>query len=432
MCGVDCGALTMGLDGLPSRRGKAAGPHYEKRLSAAFVKSAPPGRHTDGGGLYLEVDATGARRWLLRIVVQRKRRDLGLGSAKLVSLAEARTVAQEYRRIARTGGDPRANAKAAAKVFTTFRELAERVHANQIKPNNRNGKHVEQWLTTLGTYAFPAIGAKPIHTIRRADLIALLEPIWLIKQETARRVLQRMTTVFDYALAMDYLTEGSPVPGVRKALPPQKRKVIHFSAMPWEMVPGFMRALEEADGAGALALRFTILTAMRSGAVRKATWDEIQDSARLWHIPGPHMKGGEPFTVPLCPAAMAVLREAEAYRTGPRSPIFPSPKDAKKPLSENALLEVLARHGESFTVHGFRSSFRDWTETAASFPHEVKESALAHAIPNKTEAAYRRLDYLEQRMPLMDQWGAFLCDPDPEAEDAMESAIAKLSAVISR
>lgn len=351
------------------------------------------------------------------------------GSYGSSSRGSGATSGSARRSLSRSPKPGRWRRNTAAKVFTTFQELAERVHANQIKPNNRNGKHVEQWLTTLKSYAFPAIGAKSIHTIRRSDLIALLEPIWLTKQETARRVLQRMTTVFDYALAMDYLTEGSPVPGVRKALPSQKRKVVHFSAMPWAMVSTFMRDIEEAEGTGALALRFTILTVMRSGTVRKATWDEIDEHARFWNIPGAHMKGGEDFTVPLCPAAMAVLRDAAGFRTGPRSPIFPSPKGEGKPLSENALLEVMARRGEGFTVHGFRSSFRDWTETATSFAREVKESALAHAIPNKTEAAYQRLDYLEQRMALMDQWGAFLYEGDPEAEAAMERAIARLGAL---
>lgn len=225
---------------------------------------------------------------------------------------------------------------------------------------------------------------------------------------------------------MEYRTDGNPVEGIRKGLPPQRRKVVHLSAVPWEMVPSLMRILETADGAGALALRFTILTAMRSGAVRKATWDRIQGHTRIWHIPSANMKGGEDFVVPLCQAAMAVLREAETYKTGSRSPIFPSPKGKGRALSENALLEVMGRHGGGYTVHGFRSSFRDWTEEMTTFPHEVKEAALAHAIRSKTEAAYRRLDYLEQRMALMDQWGDFLDKEDSEAEAEMDRILAAL------
>ncbi|SEA29135.1 tyrosine-type recombinase/integrase [Rubrimonas cliftonensis] len=434
--------------GEPSRTGKAKGPHRDRRLTALFVKKAPPGRHTDGGGLFLVVDPSGARRWLLRVVVQGSRRDFGLGSATLVSLLQAREKAQTFRAIARAGGDPKAEQDAAARARTPFSEVAEKVFATKIRGNNRNAKHVDQWITTLRTYAFPKIGKRPVDAITRPDIVALLEPIWLEKQETARRVLQRLKTVFDYALAMEYRTGANPVEGVRKALATQKAKVRHFEAMPWEMAPDFVATLEAVEGVAALALRFTIFTALRSGTVRQATWNEISEETGLWLVPGEKMKGGEDFAVPLSEGALRVLGSAKAFRTGARSPVFPPPAQARRKsdgtrspyLSENAMLGVMKRWGGGYTVHGFRSTFRDWSEaqTGTRYSHEVKEAALAHSIKNKTEAAYRRLDYFEQRMPLMNEWSRFLCGDDVSAEEqaiadtAFTQALERISAPTPR
>jgi hypothetical protein len=235
------------------QRGKAAAAHYEKRLTARFVKTAGPGRHTDGGGLFLLVDPSGARRWLLRVVIIGRRRDLGLGSATLVSLADAREKAQAFRRIARAGGDPTAQDRDGLPPSILFRDAAEKIHTNRIKTKSRNGKHTDQLLTTLKTYAYPMIGAKRVYDITSADILTVLEPIWITKQETARRVLQRLTVIFDWALVRNYRVAANPVGTVRAALPTQEREVKHFAAIKWNDANPFMAELMGRSGVAALA-----------------------------------------------------------------------------------------------------------------------------------------------------------------------------------
>lgn len=396
----------MSADGAPApRRGKKPGPHVEKRLNAAFVKTAPPGRHTDGGGLFLTVDASGARRWLVRLVVRGRRRDIGLGSAMLVPLGKAREKAQALRAVARAGGDPLTADQGALPPSITFERAAAEVHRNQVKATSRNGKHTDQWLNTLRTYAFPHIGKTRVYDIARPDILAVLEPIWLTKPETARRVLQRMKAIFDWTLVKEYRVAANPVEAVRIALPRQKDKVAHFAAIPWQDTIALMADLEAAEGVGALALRFTILTAARSGSVRKATWAEFPEHLSEWRIPGEHMKGGEPFLVPLSGAAIAVLREAQRRRPVGADLVFPSPTNACRPISENTMAKALGILRPGATVHGMRSAFRDWAETFAEAQREVKESALAHINGDKTESAYLRTIYFDQRTTLMEVWG---------------------------
>jgi integrase len=391
-----------------SKGGKAKGRHFERRLKASMIKKAAPGRHTDGGGLYLVVDPSGASRWLLRITVQGRRRDLGLGSTSVVSLDEARKKSDELRRVARSGGDPVAENEASTKLFITFDELAERVHREWIVPRSSNGKHVQQWINTLNTYASPVIGKKPVHLISRSDIFEILNPIWKRKHETARRVRQRMGVVFDYALEAEIRKDGNPVQDVMKGRKGDAPKVEHFRAASWDQAANIFWFFQQKDEIGALALCFTIATASRSGAVRRARWGEVDECKFVWDIPEGHMKAREPFAVPLSPQARKLLSRAEKFKTGPDSLIFPSPTGKDKMLSENTMRKLLQASYSGLTVHGFRTSFRQYAEEHTDAAWEVKEYSLAHTVGSKTERAYNRGDYFDERMKLMEEWGAAL------------------------
>ena len=390
--------------------GKAKGRHYERRLTKRLVEKAGPGRHTDGGGLYLVVDQSGAKRWLLRIVVQGRRRDFGLGSLSVVSLEEARAKAVEYRRLARGGGDPIQEREAASKVFVTFDELAVRVYEEWIAPRSNDAKKGVQWLNTLKNHASPVIGSKPVHVISRADIFNVLNPIWKTKHETARRVRQRMAVVFDYALETEIRTDGNPVADVLRSRKNEAPKVQHFAAADWHEAASIFNDFKGRDEVGALALCFTISTAVRSGAVRKARWSEIDECMIVWDIPEGHMKAREAFSVPLSPAARAILEKAKQFKTGPDSLIFPSPLGRGKMLSENTMRKLLQASRPGLTVHGFRTSFRQFAEEHTNFSREVKEYSLAHTVGSKTERAYNRGDYFDERSALMEQWSQVLED----------------------
>lgn len=390
---------------------KRTGRHPEKALTAVTVRNAKPGRHADGNGLYLEVDESGARRWLLRIMVQGKRRDIGFGSTSLVSLAEARDTAIAMRKVARAGGDPLAERQKTMRIVPTFETAARTCHTEH-KDSWKNGKHADQWFTTLETYAFPVIGTMAVDKIGMPEVRDVLLPIWLEKPETARRVRQRIGTVLDWA-ATKGLREGeNPVRSVTKGLPKQKDGGDHFAAMSYDEVPAFLVQLRETDQTGPvvkLALEFLILTAVRSGEVRGAVWREIDLGAGLWTIPADRMKGGKLHVVPLAPRALVVLAEARALaRTSddPDSLVFEGAKPGK-PMSDMTLTMVLRRMKVEATAHGFRSAFRDWTAETTNTPSDVAEMALAHTIRNKVEAAYRRGDLLEKRRVLMGLWADF-------------------------
>ena len=384
-------------------------------LTAAKVRQEKrPGRYADGNGLYLHVSETGARWWLWRGTIdgQPKRREIGMGSARLVSLAEARATARTWRRIARAGGDPVAERDKGKRQSLTFEEAARRVWAEQIEPNAKNAKHCQQWINTLRNYAFPLIGSLPVHAIRQSDILRVLSPIWTEKPETARRVRQRLRTVLNWARAAGHYDGINPVEGVEDGLPKQRAKVQHFKALPYGELPNLMRSIEDVDGMGALSLRFTILTAARSGEVRGAMWSEIDTEARLWTVPGERMKAGEPHRVPISDAALAVLKSVRGLSEGL---VFPSSR-RDRPLSDMTLAAVLKRLEVPATVHGMRSTFRDWCEEMTGFPHEVKEAALAHTVRNKAEAAYRRTDLFDKRRDLMDQWARFCLSAGSKGE----------------
>ena len=376
------------------------------KLTVLKVKSLKePGRYADGDGLMLVVGSSGSKSWVLRVQSNGPRRDLGLGSEKHVSLGDAREAAAEARRKLAKGIDPVAERKQARANVLTFREAAKQVHGEH-QAAWRNGKHRSQWLTTLENYAFPAFGDLPVDQIEGPAIRDVLAAIWLSKPETARRVRQRIGTVLDWAYASGLRPSEAPMRSLSKGLPRQPKKDSHFAALPYELVPGLVAKLRERVSMGRLALEFLILTAARSGEVRLATLPEIELDGRLWSIPGERMKMGRPHQVPLSDPAVAVLEKAQFFRPPISALIFPGQK-VDRPMSDMTLLKVVRGTQLKVTVHGFRSAFRDWVAELTNFPGEVAEAALAHSIPNKVEAAYRRTNFLEKRRALMNDWAEF-------------------------
>lgn len=390
---------------------KPKGRHPENRLSTPAIKAATPGRHADGGGLYLEVDTNGTKRWFLRTMVHGRRKDIGLGGFSYVGLAEAREKARALRKVAREGGDPVAERDKEKRRSITFEEAARKVHAEHIEPVNRNAKANAQWLSSLDAYVFPKMGKRLVFAVDQADVLRALGPIWIEKPETARRVKQRIRTVLDWARGNGMGDGPHPVDGIEKALPRQTDRDNHHAALPHAELPGLWPKLEAVNGMGSLALRFAVLTAARSGEVRGATWDEIDFDTRTWTVPADRMKAGKEHRVPLSDAVLTILRQAKAAALrGDEALVFPSTKPGK-PISDMTLSAVLKRLGVGVTVHGFRSTFRDWAEEATNFPHEVKEAALAHTVRNAVERAYRRTDLFEKRRKMMETWAAFATQP---------------------
>lgn len=396
-----------------------------EQLTALGVKNAKPGRHVDGKGLCLVVKPTGAKSWVLRVQVDGKRRDIGLGSTDMLSLAEARARAAEGRKWAKQGLDPSHEWRKSRAVIPTFQVAAERYHALH-RSGWKSEKHAAQWLTTLEEYAFPRIGATRIDLVDSAAIVAVLAPIWLEKPETAGRVRQRIATVLNYAHSQHWRPIDAPMRAVAGGLPRRtksnSRQRKHFAAMPYDELPAFMQGLRsEVQTVGRAALAFTILTAARSGETRGAVWREFDLDAGVWTIPGARMKAAEPHTVPLSGWALEILRERESgLSPRPDDLVFPGTKGI---LSDATMAKAMREAGGvGYTVHGTaRSSFRDWAAERTRFPREVAEAALAHANPNAVEAAYLRTKYLEQRRDLMSAWASFL---------ASDSTVVELRAVV--
>lgn len=383
------------------------GQHPDKALSAVQVRSLKvPGRYADGNGLYLVVEPSGSKRWLLRTVVQGRRRDIGLGGVSLVSLAEAREKALAYRKLARDGGDPLAERRKEKATIPTFAEAAEQVH-EEHKASWANPKHAAQWITTLRTYAIPHFGTRRVDQIETPDVLRALGPIWLTKPETARRVRQRIGTVLNWAKAAGHRSGDNPVEGVAKGLPKQTDEVEHHAALPYAEVPAFVAHLRvsDRDYIGALALEFLILTVLRTSEVLGARWTEINEAEAVWTVPAKRMKAKRIHRVPLSPRALAILERAKLL-AGDSPFVFPGQKPSK-PLSTGVFDAALDRMEVAATAHGFRSSFRDWAAETTSYPNEVAEMALAHKVKSRVEAAYRRGDLLEKRRGLMDDWAVF-------------------------
>ena len=377
-------------------------------LTAIKAKSLKePGRYTDGRGLMLYVKASGSKSWVLRLTINGKRRDIGLGSFDDVPLAAARDRADELRAVARSGKDPLQKEEKAECTPMTFREAAKASHEER-KPGWRNAKHRAQWLSSLETYAYPFIGDLPVADVDGPAIRDLLARIWLSKPETARRVRQRIGAVLDWAYAKGMRSSEAPIRSISKGLPRQPKKDKHFAALPYVEAPALMTKLCESSTIGRLALRFLILNASRSGEVRKAQWKEIDRNKAVWTVPPHNSKTGKEHIVPLTPPAISILNElAEAYGEEADSIIFPG--KGGKPMSDMTLMKVFrTSYPGKYTVHGFRSTFRDWAAEQTDFAGEVVEAALAHTIPNKVEAAYRRTNFLEKRRMLMNEWAAFL------------------------
>lgn len=374
----------------------------EKRLTARQVTTLGEGYHADGGGLYLQVTATGARSWIYRFQRQGKRREMGLGPLSAVSLAQARDRAAEARTQLAFGQDPIAQRKAAQAAGVTFGECAD-AYIESHRGGWKNGAQGDQWVQSLRDHG-PA-RSLPVAEVDTDAVIACLAKIWPTKTETASRVRSRIERVLDWAKVRGYRSGDNPARWrghLDKLLPrPSKvRKPKHHAAMPYRDVPAFMVRLAERDSRRRQALRFTILTAARTEEVTGATWPEFDLDAKVWTIPPERMKGGREHVVPLSDAAVAILQAMDR-----REPPFG--------LSENAMLYLVQKpapkgFGLPFTVHGFRSSFRDWAAETTDHAGEVVEMALAHAIRNKAEAAYRRGSLLEKRRQLMDAWAAYL------------------------
>lgn len=376
------------------------------KLTALKIRNlTEPGRYPDGDGLFLEMNGKGSGRWLLRIQSKGIRRDFGLGSLKRVSLADARDAAFIMRKKVAQGIDPVEERKQESRVIPTFRDAAKLVHAEHEKAW-KNGKHQNQWIATLTTYAFPKIGDLSVDKIEGPAIREVLIPIWLSKPETARRVRQRIGTVLDWACAKGFRATEAPMRSLSKGLPRQPKKDGHFAAMPYPNVPSFIEKLAERESIGRLALEALILTATRSGEIRGALWSEIDLDAALWTIPAARMKMGKVHLVPLSPQVIAVFQHAKTYKAGVGDLVFPG-QDVKKPLSDMTLLKILRDMGLTVTVHGFRSAFRDWVAEQTDYSGEVAEAALAHTVSNKVEAAYRRTDFLAKRRLMMRDWAMF-------------------------
>jgi integrase len=379
------------------------------KLTANEVRArlSKPGTYQDGGGLFLKVDRRGGASWTLRVQHRGVRRDIGLGSAALVSLASARAKAADARKAIREEGrDVVAERRQAKADSVTFKQAALALHAAN-KSQWSGGKHGAQWLSTLETYAFPVLGAKPVGDIAAADIIRALASVWTEKPETGRRVRQRICATLDYAHARGWRATEAPARALAagKGLPRQPAGG-HHAAMPYVDVPGYLTRLRASGGVwGRLALEFTILTAARSGEVRGARWSEVDFEAGVWTIPAERMKARRVHVVPLSAQAIGVLKSAASVQLAGTDLIFPGARGGL--MSDMTMRKVLDRAKEPFTVHGFRSSFRDWVAEKTSFPREVAEAALAHANPNEVEAAYQRGTLLEKRRRLMSAWGSY-------------------------
>ncbi|MEO0917003.1 MAG: integrase arm-type DNA-binding domain-containing protein [Pseudomonadota bacterium] len=377
-------------------------------LNARKVETAGPGRHGDGRGLFLYVKPSGARSWVLRYQVHGRRRDLGLGAFPDVSLAMARDRAAEARRLITEGEDP-ITKKQQAKP-KTFREAALELIESK-RPGWKNAKHAAQWTSTLEAYVFPKIGAVQLAKIETADVISTLTPIWVAKPETANRVRQRIEAVIDYASALGIRSGDNPARwrGHLDHLLPKPRKVRavkHHPALPHSQIADFMAELAQREGVAARALAFTILTAARSGETRGITWGEVDLEAKVWTIPAERMKAAKEHRVPLTDAALDLLG-ARAEERPDDALIFGSEAKPGKPISDMSMTAVLRRMERTdITVHGFRSTFRDWAGETTGFPREVIEAALAHGIKDKAEAAYARSDLFDKRRRLMEAWTA--------------------------
>lgn len=334
-----------------------------------------------------------------------QRRDLGLGPYPEVTLAEARDRAAELRRQVRDGLDPLLEKKKARERALTFAEAAEQCWEER-KPGFKNRKHGEQWIQSLRTYAFPTIGKTPIADLRHPEVKALLQPIWLTKKETARRVLQRVAEVVVWSIGEGLREHELPKAVIRKALGNQKIKVQHFEAVPVEDAPQIYAKIKKVGSFASEALRFQALTVLRPGAARQAQWDHIDLEHGLWAIPGSEMKTGEEHIVPLSKEALELVKALPRLEGSPF--LFPGAKPKARAISDTYVRQVLHNFAPGATMHGWRSTFEDWAAENTNFPEAVIDSAMAHKLDDETKAAYRRTKFLDARAELMQTWANYL------------------------
>lgn len=375
-----------------------------------------PGLYAVGGvsGLHLQVTATGARSWILRATVGAKRRDFGLGSLHDVPLKDARESAREYRAQIRDGIDPAEQREAARQTLiaeqakdVTFAQAARMAHAAK-REGFRNVKHRQDWISSIQRYAIPAIGNKRVADITTADIEAVLLPIWTSKAPTARKLLQRLQLVFDWAKVKGLRDGENPAKwdgNLKVLMSTQPRQKGHHKALPWESVPAFLGALEKRNGVAPMALRFAILTGARSGEVRGLTWAEVDMRKRLWTVPWYRMKAKKTHTVPLSSEAMAILHQMPHEDDGL---VFKAPRGGM--LSDMALNAICRRMKVPAVPHGFRASFKDWARENSTLADEVSELCLAHVDSNATRAAYARGGLLGKRKEMLEAWASF-CTP---------------------
>ena len=375
-----------------------------------------PGRHSDGGSLYLAIDGDGAamrRRWLFLFHWNGKRREMGLGGFPPVSLADARRLRDDAARLVREGRDPIASRNLAREeraAKPTFGEVADKLLAAK-EGEWRNEKHRAQWRDSLTVLAAP-LRSRPVDEIDTAAVMAVLTPLWQERAETASRLRSRIEAVLDAAKAAGSRSGENPAAwrGHLAHLLPKRSNLSrgHHAAMAYADVPAFVAKLRECDAIAAMALEFCILTATRSGEVYGARWSEIDMAAKVWTVPAERMKAGREHRVPLSDRSTAILERLIEARTC--DVVFPSPR-GNRPLSHMAMMNVMSRlEVDDATVHGFRSAFRDWAGNETHFAREVAEAALAHVVGDKAEQAYRRGDALEKRRGLMEAWAAW-CEP---------------------
>lgn len=401
------------------------GIHTLSAVGVARLNKA--GYHADGGGLYLQISPAGTKSWIFRFKLSGRAREMGLGPLRSLGLADARAKAAVCRQQLLNGVDPiearklvRAEGRLEAAKATTF-DACAKAYIAAHKASWKNAKHISQWENTLDEYTGKVFGNLPVQEVDTALVMRVLEPMWSEKPETASRLRGRIEAVLDWATVRGLRRGENPARwrGHLKSLLPARSKVRavkHHPALPWNEVPQFIRALRARDGTAARALEFLILTAVRSGEVRGAVRGEFDLKAKVWTIPAARMKMKVEHAVPLSQRAVQIVEQQLA--TSDKTHVFPGRKDA--PLSDMSVSAVIRRMNEGEKVvwrdpkqdaaivpHGFRSTFRDWVATRTSYPHEVAEAALAHAIENKVVAAYRRSDLFEKRRRLMVEWGKY-------------------------
>ena len=377
-----------------------------------LVRNGTSGATSDGNGLYLKITPVGNASWQYRYQINGNRRSMGLGSCAQITLAEARTKAADFRKQVKAGIDPLDVKEAEAKIIktnqATFCDVAKD-YIDSHRSGWRNVKHIQQWRNTLDQYAYPIIGNKLPANVDLADILAILQPIWAVKTETATRLRQRIEAVLDYAAVHDGSDRRNPARWknhLDKILPAARKvaKRVHHAAAPYPDVPKIMSALRNKDSLSAYCLRFIILTAARSGEARGALWNEIKPEAKTWTIPASRMKAEREHRVPLCDEAMEILAKMQEWQQG-SDKVFAGTRGGL--LSDAAVNKTLHTIAPNVTAHGFRSSFRQWGAEATSFPSAVLELALAHVNRDQVEAAYQRSDLFERRVELMGKWGQY-------------------------